>query len=73
MAKLEVAVTLARPGAAKARVLKRFSTIRQAEKYIAQRERIDPTGVHRGDYGIDASERADAQYQRGPRRHHLAK
>jgi hypothetical protein len=60
----QVAVTLARPNAIRGRVLKRFNTIRQAEAYIAQRERIDPTGVHRGDYGIDASEKADAAYQR---------
>lgn len=60
----QVAVTLTRPGAKRSRILKRFSTVRQAERYIAQRERIDPTGVHRGDYGIDASEKADAAYQR---------
>ena len=56
-------VTLMRPGQAKGRVLRRFSSIVAAERYIAQRERIDPTGVHRGDYGIDATEQADAVYQ----------
>lgn len=64
MAKLEVSVTLTRPGTAKTRVLKRFSTVHKAEKFIWKRERIDPTGVHRGDYGIDASDKAHAAYQR---------
>jgi hypothetical protein len=60
--KLPVAVTLARPRDERARVLKRFRTIEQAERYIAQRERIDPTGVNRGDYSIDATERAYEAY-----------
>lgn len=60
----EVSVTLLRPGAKRGRKLGFFTSVRQAEKYIGKRERIDPTGVHRGDYTIDATERADAAYQR---------
>jgi len=52
----EVTVTLARPNETKVRVLKRFNTVRQAEVFIGQCENADPTGVLRGDYGIDASE-----------------
>lgn len=63
--KYPVVVTLLRPGATKGRTLKRCQSVRQAEKFIARRERIDPTGVHRGDYGIDATEAAEAEYQRG--------
>lgn len=58
------AVIFSPPGATTSRVLKRFKTIRLAEKYIARQSRIDPLGVSRGDYGIDASEREDSQYQR---------
>ena len=46
------------------RVLARFTTVRRCEQWIAEREKTDPAGVHRGDYGIDASERAHAEYQR---------
>jgi hypothetical protein len=56
----DVAVTKVRAR----RVIQRFRTIRQAEQLIAKLERRNPEAVHRGDYGIDASERADAQYQR---------
>jgi hypothetical protein len=41
-----------------------FTTVRRAERFIAEREKTDPKGVARGDYGIDASERADYEYQR---------
>jgi hypothetical protein len=60
----EAIVTLARPGATRLRNLARFTTVRQAERYIEKREVRDPVGVHRGDYGIDASTRANAEYQR---------
>jgi len=56
----EVAVT--KVGAR--RVIRWFRTIRQAERFIFKLERRNPEAVNRGDYGIDASERADAQYQR---------
>ena len=56
----EVAVT--KEGAR--RVIRWFNTIRQAERFIARLERRQPEVVHRGDYGIDASEKADAVYQR---------
>ena len=60
----EVYVVLLRPGAARSRTIYRCMSIRAAEQFIAARERRDPEGVHRGDYGIDASERAEAVYQR---------
>ena len=59
--KREVCVT---KEGAKRRVVRRFNTIRQAERFITRLERRNPEGVHRGDYGIDASECADARYQR---------
>jgi hypothetical protein len=37
-------------------ILTRVNTIKEAEDWIAEREQIDPEGVHRGDYGIDAPE-----------------
>jgi hypothetical protein len=64
----EAVVTLMRPGAEQTIRLASFTTVRKAEQYIGQCERHDPEGVHRGDYGIDASERADAEYQRLKRR-----
>jgi hypothetical protein len=64
MKKREAVVTLARPGEIRSRTLARFTTVRRAERFIAKREKRDPEGVHRGDYGIDASPRADAEYQR---------
>lgn len=60
----EAIVTLTRPGAHQAIRLASFSTVRKAEAHIAKIEQHDAEGVHRGDYGIDASERADAEYQR---------
>lgn len=51
-----VFVTLERPGSTKIRTLKRFLRVRSAENFIAMREKRDPKGVHRGDYGIDAPE-----------------
>lgn len=57
-------VTLLRPGMKRARKLATFTTVRRAEAFIAKREKRDQQGVHRGDYGIDASPRADAEYQR---------
>ena len=68
----EVYVTLARPGATRARIIYRCMSVRAAERFIAAREQRDPKGVHRGDYGIDATERAEAIYQRGPRRRRLS-
>lgn len=64
MSKREAVVTLLRPGAKRARVLARFTTVRRAEEYIAEREKRDPDGVHRGDYGIDPTPAAHAEYQR---------
>lgn len=49
------------------RVLRWFSTIRQAENYVAaieKRSTQDRYEVFHGYYGIDASERAHAQYAR---------
>jgi hypothetical protein len=60
----EAIVTLTRPGAKRGRRLASFTTVRKAEKFIEKREERDPEGVHRGDYGIDASTRANAEYQR---------
>lgn len=51
-----VFVTLQRPGSNKIRTLERFLRLRSAENFIAEREKTDPKGVHRGDYGIDAPE-----------------
>lgn len=64
MKKREAIVTLTRPGATRARRLASFTTVRRAERFIGARETRDPVGVARGDYGIDASPRADAEYQR---------
>lgn len=63
-AKYPVTVSLMRPGTNMARVIFRCRTVRQAEKFIAEREKRDPDGVHRGDYGVDATEKAHAAYQR---------
>ncbi len=60
----EATVTLERPGSSRVRVLRRFTTIRRAERYITECEKRDPAGVWRGDYGIDATERAHYEYQR---------
>jgi len=47
------------------KILASFTTVRQAENYIAtQCQPRDPQGVHAGNYGIDASPRAEAEYQR---------
>lgn len=61
-AKREAIVTLERPNTGTTRTLARFTTVRRAERYIAQREKRDPVGVHRGDYGIDATARACSEY-----------
>ena len=58
-----VTVTLLRPGAQKIRRLAVFTTVRRAERFICMREKRDPVGVSRGDYGIDPSPRAHAEYQ----------
>ena len=36
--------------------VKRFLTSREAEQEIERLERIDPKGVHKGEYYIDAPE-----------------
>ena len=33
-----------------------FDTVAEAEQFIASCEKLDPTGVYAGDYGIDAPE-----------------
>lgn len=64
-AKREAVVTLTRPGrTACSRVIFRATTVRRCEREIKRRAKRDPDGVARGDYGIDASERAHAEYQR---------
>lgn len=68
MSKREAAVTLLRPWTNRVRTVARFTTIKRAEAYIAKREKRDPDGVHRGDYGIDATPRAMAEYDRLRRR-----
>jgi hypothetical protein len=37
-------------------VIKKVSSIKEAEQWIAEQESIDPQKVHRGGYGIDAPE-----------------
>lgn len=49
-------------------ILSHHKTVRQAEKWIERRAKIDPTGVANGEYTIDASPQADAEYQRLRRR-----
>lgn len=44
------------------RVVARFNTVLEAEKYLADLEKDDPTGIWLGYYGIDAPE--DAALQR---------
>jgi hypothetical protein len=39
------------------RVVARFNTVKEAEDWIAEREKIDPDKVHRGGYGINAPEK----------------
>ena len=51
-----VSVVVLRPGSKKAEVLGRFYTVAEAEAFIAGKEKSDPEGVFRGDYGIDAPE-----------------
>ena len=46
------------------KVISSFTTIRRAERFIADIATRHSKEVARGDYGIDASERADAAYQR---------
>ena len=58
--KKEVAVT--KEGAK--RVIRRFNTVRQAERFIAKLWESNPKLVESGAYGVDASEKADAAYQR---------
>jgi hypothetical protein len=57
---LDVAVT--REGAK--RIIRRFSTVLQAEKFIAKLELRNPRAVYAGEYGIDSSEAAHNRYQR---------
>ena len=45
-------------------LLAECDSIVEAERLISLIEDCDPNGVHNGEYGIDASERADAQYQK---------
>lgn len=54
--KRKVAVTEYREGWLMQKVHARFSTIAEAEEWIAERERVDPDGVHSGAYGIDPPE-----------------
>lgn len=61
----EVAVT--KTGAK--RVIRYFTTVRRAEKFIERLHRRNPVLVESGAYGIDASERADAVYQRQRAKH----
>lgn len=46
------------------RVIRWFNTVRQAERFIAKLWDRNPELVESGVYGIDASEAADAAYQR---------
>jgi hypothetical protein len=46
----------AQPGEKASRTLKRFRTVRQAEKYIGEIQKRDPEGVYAGAYAIDAPE-----------------
>lgn len=55
-AQAQVAVTHLPPGATEQTVLARVNTCAQAEDWIAEREKTDAEGVHRGDYGIDLPE-----------------
>jgi hypothetical protein len=41
-----------------------FGTVQQCERWIAEREAVDPAGVKRGDYTIDMTEAEEAAYQR---------
>jgi hypothetical protein len=61
---MEKQVAVTKEGA-KRHVVRWFNTVRQAERFIARLAggRNRPA-VERGDYGIDASEKADAAYQR---------
>jgi hypothetical protein len=61
---LEVSVCCIRPKSIKSTILWRGDTVFEAERFIALKAKQDPKGVARGDYGIDASEEADAEYQR---------
>ena len=49
-------------------VLFQGTTVRRAEKFIADMEAEDEAGVKAGKYTIDASTAADAEYQRIRRR-----
>jgi len=62
--KREAVVSLWRPGSRRSRAVFRASTIRKCEQWIAQREKTDPDGVHRGDYCIGGTPRAEWEYQR---------
>jgi hypothetical protein len=45
------------------RLLAKCDDIREAEDLIAVFEQVDPEGVHAGDYGIDATEEEDFDFQ----------
>jgi hypothetical protein len=38
------------------KILYRCNTIKEAEDWIAEREKVDPDNVHAGHYGINAPE-----------------
>ena len=46
-------------------VIAEVDSVRAAEQIIELIEVHDPMSVHAGDYGIDATEEADAEYQMG--------
>lgn len=62
--KREASVILLRPRWTRGITLGRFTTVRRAEKLIEELEASDPKGVERGHYTIDATPRAEAEYQR---------
>jgi hypothetical protein len=40
------------------KIVAEVSTVKEAEQFIARQEYTDPTGVHAGEYGVDAPEEA---------------